>query len=40
VIRAGGDVVERGDPRTVLSAPQHEATKALLRGAGAPVRNH
>ena len=32
VILADGSVVERGEPRTVLSAPQHEATKALLRG--------
>ena len=32
VILADGSVVERGDPRTVLSAPKHDATKALLRG--------
>jgi ABC-type polar amino acid transport system ATPase subunit len=32
VILADGGVVERGEPRTVLSAPQHDATKALLRG--------
>jgi ABC-type polar amino acid transport system ATPase subunit len=37
VILADGDVVERGDPRTVLRAPQHDATKALLRGDGAAV---
>jgi ABC-type polar amino acid transport system ATPase subunit len=32
VILADGEVVERGEPRAVLSAPQHDATKALLRG--------
>jgi ABC-type polar amino acid transport system ATPase subunit len=31
LILADGEVVERGDPRTVLDAPQHDATKALLR---------
>jgi len=31
MILAAGEVVERGDPRTVLTAPRHEATKALLR---------
>ena len=31
VILADGNVVEHGDPRTVLSAPKHDATKALLR---------
>lgn len=30
-ILAGGTVVERGDPRAVLDAPVHEATRALLR---------
>src|SRR5262249_41271979 len=31
LILADGEVVERGDPRTVLTAPRHDATKALLR---------
>jgi polar amino acid transport system ATP-binding protein len=30
VFMDGGVVVESGDPRTVLSAPQHERTKAFL----------
>ena len=32
LILADGEVVERGAPREVLEAPQHDATKALLRG--------
>jgi ABC-type polar amino acid transport system ATPase subunit len=32
VILADGNVAERGEPRAVLSAPKHDATKALLRG--------
>jgi ABC-type glutathione transport system ATPase component len=32
LILADGEVVERGEPREVLSAPRHDATKALLRG--------
>jgi ABC-type polar amino acid transport system ATPase subunit len=32
LILADGEVVERGEPRTVLNAPRHDATKALLRG--------
>jgi ABC-type polar amino acid transport system ATPase subunit len=34
MILASGAVVEHGDPRDVLVNPQHEATKALLRGTG------
>jgi ABC-type polar amino acid transport system ATPase subunit len=34
VILADGVVVERGAPRVVLTNPQHDATKALLRGSG------
>jgi ABC-type polar amino acid transport system ATPase subunit len=33
VILAEGEVVEEGDPRIVLTHPQHPATKALLQGA-------
>jgi ABC-type polar amino acid transport system ATPase subunit len=33
VILADGVVVERGDPRHVLTAPAHEATRELLRAA-------
>src|SRR5437588_12776367 len=33
VILAEGDVVEEGDPRQVLTNPQHEATKRLLQTA-------
>jgi ABC-type polar amino acid transport system ATPase subunit len=32
VILAEGEVVEQGDPRIVLTNPQHAATKALLKG--------
>jgi polar amino acid transport system ATP-binding protein len=32
LILADGEVVERGDPREVLSSPRHDATKTLLRG--------
>jgi polar amino acid transport system ATP-binding protein len=32
VILAEGEVVEMGDPRIVLTQPQHPATKALLQG--------
>jgi ABC-type polar amino acid transport system ATPase subunit len=32
LILADGEVVERGAPSEVLNAPQHDATKALLRG--------
>jgi ABC-type polar amino acid transport system ATPase subunit len=32
LILADGEVVERGAPSEVLNAPQHVATKALLRG--------
>jgi ABC-type polar amino acid transport system ATPase subunit len=32
VILAEGEVVEAGDPRIVLTQPQHPATKALLQG--------
>jgi polar amino acid transport system ATP-binding protein len=31
VVLANGEVVEHGDPQTVLSAPQHPATRALLQ---------
>lgn len=31
VVLAGGEVVEKGDPRTVLSDPQHPATQELLQ---------
>lgn len=34
VILAGGRVVEAGDPRTVLNAPSHPATRALLQHEG------
>ena len=33
LVLADGAVVERGRPADVLTNPQHEATKALLRGA-------
>jgi len=33
VILADGKVVEHGDPRTVLNAPAHDATRALLRSS-------
>jgi polar amino acid transport system ATP-binding protein len=32
LILADGEVVERGEPREVLSSPRHDATKVLLRG--------
>ena len=32
LILADGEVVERGAPSEVLNAPQHDATKTLLRG--------
>jgi ABC-type polar amino acid transport system ATPase subunit len=32
LILADGEVVERGEPLAVLSAPRHAATEALLRG--------
>jgi ABC-type polar amino acid transport system ATPase subunit len=32
LILADGEVVERGEPREVLSSPQHDETKTLLRG--------
>jgi ABC-type polar amino acid transport system ATPase subunit len=38
VILADGNIAERGDPRIVLSAPQHEATRALLRVASRAPR--
>jgi polar amino acid transport system ATP-binding protein len=31
IVLAGGEVVEQGDPRTVLSDPQHPATQELLQ---------
>jgi ABC-type polar amino acid transport system ATPase subunit len=31
VVLAGGEVVEKGDPRTVLTDPQHPATQELLQ---------
>jgi ABC-type polar amino acid transport system ATPase subunit len=31
VVLAGGEVVEHGDPHTVLTAPQHPATRELLQ---------
>ena len=31
IVLAGGEVVEKGDPRTVLSDPQHPATQELLQ---------
>lgn len=31
IVLAGGEVVETGDPRTVLSDPQHPATQELLQ---------
>lgn len=34
VILADGEVVEEGDPRQVLTNPQHPATKRLLQGTG------
>ena len=33
VVLAEGEVVEEGDPKIVLTNPQHPATKALLHGA-------
>ena len=33
IILADGQVVEEGDPRVVLTNPQHEATKRLLQAA-------
>jgi ABC-type polar amino acid transport system ATPase subunit len=33
IILANGEVVEEGDPKIVLTNPQHPATKALLQGA-------
>jgi polar amino acid transport system ATP-binding protein len=33
VILADGEVVEQGDPREILTNPQHEATKRLLQRA-------
>jgi len=33
IILAEGEVVEAGDPRQVLTNPQHEATKRLLQSA-------
>jgi len=33
VILADGAVVEEGDPRQVLTNPQHEATRRLLQRA-------
>jgi ABC-type polar amino acid transport system ATPase subunit len=33
IILAEGEVVEEGDPRQVLTNPQHEATKRLLQSA-------
>jgi polar amino acid transport system ATP-binding protein len=33
LILADGCIVERGDPKTVLDRPSHEATRALLRSA-------
>ena len=32
LILADGEVVERGAPSEVLNAPQHDATKTLVRG--------
>jgi ABC-type polar amino acid transport system ATPase subunit len=37
VILADGEVVEEGDARTVLTHPQHPATKRLLQGQGSPA---
>jgi ABC-type polar amino acid transport system ATPase subunit len=31
VVLANGEVVEQGDPRTVLTSPQHPATRELLQ---------
>ncbi len=31
IVLADGSLVERGEPRSVLQAPQHEATRALLQ---------
>lgn len=40
IVLADGQVVEEGDPRTVLTSPKHEATKRLLdvRSAEPPPR--
>ncbi|HKC24677.1 MAG TPA: ATP-binding cassette domain-containing protein [Thermoanaerobaculia bacterium] len=37
VVMAEGEVVEEGDPREVLTNPQHPATKRLLSGDRAPA---
>jgi ABC-type polar amino acid transport system ATPase subunit len=34
IILAEGEIVEHGDPREVLTNPQHPATRALLAGKG------
>jgi ABC-type polar amino acid transport system ATPase subunit len=34
LVLANGAVVERGDPAEILTKPQHEATRALLKGSG------
>jgi polar amino acid transport system ATP-binding protein len=34
IVLAGGEVVEEGDPREVLTNPKHAATRALLQNAG------
>jgi ABC-type glutathione transport system ATPase component len=31
VVLANGEVVEEGDPRAVLTSPQHAATRELLQ---------
>jgi ABC-type polar amino acid transport system ATPase subunit len=38
VVLAEGEVVESGDPKDVLTNPQHEATRQLLAGGGSPKR--
>ena len=38
IILAEGEVVEEGDPRQVLTNPQHEATKRLLQSARSAAR--
>jgi polar amino acid transport system ATP-binding protein len=39
IVLAEGEVVEEGDPREVLTNPQHPATKALLQQARTAVLN-
>jgi ABC-type polar amino acid transport system ATPase subunit len=38
IILAEGEVVEEGNPREVLTNPQHPATRALLQGVALPAQ--